>query len=431
MLAPDLGHHPATTHPGIRAALEAGDPVAWTRAMVAVPTVNPELEAGGAGEAPLADLLLPWLERWGFRVERREPVPGRVTLVAERGAGAPVLGLCGHLDTVGVAGMEIDPFDPVLEAGGEEGGVGATGGERRILGRGSADMKAGVAAILAVAARTAPGTPEPRGAPRRGSGAAGEQPGAIPGTLRIVLTSDEEHASLGLRDVLDAGFQAEAVVVTEPTELALAPASKGFAWYTVTAHGRAAHGSRPELGRDAIRQMGRVLAALDHAPLLAETTHPLLGAASIHAGTISGGVAPSVYPASCRLELEARLLPGETGAQVAEALQSLLRDVEARHPQVPLSLETGMERPSAELGGDHPLAAGLAAALEAEGMPPRLEGMTAWVESAWFMEAGIPALCFGPGSIAQAHTARESVPVHEIEVAARVLERWVRRGGRG
>ncbi len=375
---------------------------------MAVPSVNPRLEAGGAGEAPLADLLLPHLEAWGFRVERREPEPGRVSLLAERGQGPPVLALCGHLDTVGVAGMEIPPFDPE-----PEGPAPDPGEEPRIAGRGSADMKGGVAAILAAAARTAPDAPG----------------GGISGTLRLVLTADEEHASLGLRDLLDAGLRADAVVVTEPTELALATANKGFAWFTVEAEGHAAHGSRPEVGRDAIRQMGRVLAALDEDALLGSGEHPLLGRASLHAGTIEGGEAPSVYPARCRLELEVRLLPGEAASEVEEALAALLRRIEEGWPGVPLTLTPGMVRPAAELPVDHPFVQGLVRALEGEGVAPRVEGMTAWVESAWFMEAGIPALCFGPGSLAQAHTAREFVPVREVERVARVLERWLRAGG--
>ena len=376
-----------------------GDPVAWTRALVAVPSVNPSLEAGGDGEGPAADLLVPYLKSWGFAVDRSEPQPGRVNLVARLGEGSPVLGLCGHLDTVGVATMSLPPFRPEVRNG-------------RLFGRGSADMKSGLASILAAAAAVARD-----GGPHRG-------------TLALVFTADEEHASLGLRHLLDGGLTADAVVVTEPTSLALAPANKGFLWATVRARGRASHGSRPDVGRDAIRQMGRVLAALDEDDLglrTADAAHRLLGPESLHAGTIQGGEAPSIYPEHCLLEIEFRLLPDTHPATILDRLSGLLERVEAEHPGVSLHLEPGMVRPGAELAADAPLAHLLGEALEAEGLPVRVEGMTAWVESAWFMEAGIPSLCFGPGSIGDAHTADESVPLVEIQRTASVLERLARR----
>ncbi|TVP43747.1 MAG: M20 family peptidase [Gemmatimonadales bacterium] len=380
-------------------ALLRGDPVAWTRALIAIPSVNPDLEAGGRGEGEMADFLRPYLDAWGFRVRRTEPAPGRVCLVAHLGDGSPTLALCGHLDTVGVEGMSIPPF------GAEERGG-------RLHGRGAADMKSGLAAILCAAAETAAS-----GGPGRG-------------TLALVFTADEENASLGLRHLLDGGLTADGVVVAEPTELAIAPASKGFLWLRVQATGRAAHGSRPDSGRDAIRQVGRVLAALDTDDLGVESgassPHPLLGRGSLHAGTIRGGVAASVYPASCTLVLEARLLPGQDADPVRDRLDRLLDRVEAAHPGVPLAAEMDMVRPGAELGADSPLFLGLAAAIGEEGLPVRTEGMSAWVESAWFMEAGIPALCFGPGSIGDAHTSDESVAVDEIRAAARVLSRLVR-----
>jgi acetylornithine deacetylase len=389
----------ALPFPEDRELLDAGDPLAWTRALVAVPSVNPELEPGGSGEAGVADLIAPFLRSWGFRVERHEPRPGRVSLVARLGDSAPVLALCGHLDTVGVGGMTIPPFAP------------GDAGDGRVRGRGSADMKSGVAAVLAAAAATARA-----GGPRQGS-------------LALVLTADEEHASLGLEALLAGGLRADGVVVTEPTELALSPANRGFVWIEVVARGRAAHGSRPEVGRDAVRQVGRLLAALDTldegggALRLGDgaARHPLLGTESLHAGTIAGGEAPSVYPAHCRLVLEARVLPGRRPEEVVEAVADLARGVEARYPGVPLEVTGGLSRPGADLPGDAPLVEALRRALAATGVPERTEGMTAWVESAWFVEAGIPALCFGPGSIARAHTADEWVAVQEIEAAARVL----------
>jgi acetylornithine deacetylase len=403
-------HPPGLPFPEEAHALLAGDPVAWTRALVAVPSVNPSLAPGGAGEGPIADLLTPYLEHWGFQVERVEPVPGRPSLLASLGEGEQSLILCGHLDTVGIEGMTLAPFDPQIA-------------NDRMLGRGSADMKSGVAAILAAAAALAR-----------------EEGGLRGGRLLLLLTADEEHSSLGLEALLQTlrarGERAVGAVVTEPTELALAPANKGFLWFVVEAEGVAAHGSRPEIGRDAIRQMARLLAALDRWDAGGEggitwpgqppRAHPLLGKASLHAGTIQGGTAPSVYPDRCRLELEFRLLPGTDPAEVEAALRGEVESLLRSHPGVPLRVVRGLERPGADLAESDPLMRALAGALSSEGLPVRVEPMTAWVESAWLMEAGIPALCFGPGSIGAAHTADESVPLREIRDAAKVLERLLR-----
>jgi len=432
------GHVPELS-PELSPELAAGDPVAWTRALVRIPSVNPSLEATGTGEGAVADLVAQALEVWGFEVTCVKAADGPATPPLRRpsvvgwdrsaGAAAPTVLLCGHLDTVGVEGMQVSPYgderqDDTLHV--DETGRSTT--PEVLKGRGSADMKSGVAAILHAAAqhrrRSAVGRP------------------AV--NLVVALTADEEHASRGLEALLSRGLLSGAgggatvdfAIVCEPTSLALAPANKGFLWVTVRAHGRAAHGSRPEIGRDAIRQIGRFLAALD---ALDETpngsfarafpAHPLLGDGSLHAGTIRGGVAPSVYPEAAEVELEVRLLPGDTPERWLAALAELARTVEAAHPDVPLTLEPGLVRPGADLDVAHPGVAGLWAALEAEGIPPRIEPMTAWVESAWLMEAGIPALCFGPGSIAQAHTVDEWVSVHEIRSAARVLDGFLQAGG--
>lgn len=379
-----------------RKAGRTGDPVELTRALVAVPSVNPELSPAGTGEAEAVGLCAEWLTGWGFDVEVVETEPGRPSLVARLGQGAPRTLLNGHLDTVGVEGMEVAPFDPVVRDG-------------RILGRGSCDMKSGVAAILAVARKLA------------------KEPQSFPGTLVIALTSDEEHASIGLVDLLERGLVADRAVVTEPTSLALCPANRGFVWTHLRFRGRAAHGSRPDLGRDAIRSAGYVLAALDgyEDEVNERPAHPLLGRESVHAGTISGGSTPSIYPARCELLLESRTLPGQDPDHVLSVVRRTLERAAQRDPHQDVTLEEGLSRPGAEIPSDHPLVQDLMQACRAEGLEPRLKGMSAWVESAYLIEAGIPALCFGPGAIEDAHTSTESVSIEEIQQATRVLERWV------
>ena len=336
-----------------------------------------------------------WLRDWGFDVDVVEVQPGRSNVVARYGTSGPTLLLNGHLDTVGVAGMTVSPFgdDSVSD---------------RIVGRGSADMKSGVATVLEVAHRWA------------------KAPGE--GTLVVALTCDEEHASIGMQALVASGIQADAAVVTEPTSLALMPAHKGFAWVEVAFRGVAAHGSRPEVGVDAIRhaaafveELGVLEVALGNAE-----AHPVLGHGSFHAGTIQGGAAWSIYPESCVLGLERRTLPGEPADGFLMEVEGVVARTAGRLPELEAAVRLDMVRPASDVPESHPLCQGLLQALEAEGLPGRVEGMTAWVDAAFLNEAGIPAVCFGPGSIAQAHSADEWVDVEEIRAATRVLDRFTR-----
>ena len=372
------------------------DPVLLTQQMVRRPSVNPSLEENGAGEQEVAALAAGWLAEWGYRVEIAEVAPGRCNVVARRGAGAgPSLLLNGHLDTVGVAGM-VEPFSGAIRDG-------------RLHGRGAADMKSGVACALAVAAELA----------------AVE----IPGELTVALTADEEHASLGMAALVADGARADAAVVCEPTGLAIMPAHKGFLWIDAVVRGRAAHGSRPELGIDAIAHMGHVLVAFeDEARRLArDTAHPLLGPASLHAGTITGGSAPSVYPDRCHLVVERRTLPGERADAVMAEAEAVLERARSRCPDLDARVEPGLFRAGTEVPASSPLVAGLRRSCARAGLPGALEGMSAWVDACFLNQHGTPAVCFGPGSIAQAHAAEEWVDIAEIETCARVLTDFSRR----
>ncbi len=382
-----------------------GDPVALARALVATPSVNPVIEESGTGEAAVAELTAGWLRAWGLSVETSEVAAGRWNVVGrlEGDDVGPTLLLNGHMDTVGVAGMSVDPFGAELKDG-------------RLWGRGSCDMKGGVAALLAATAKVA------------------RDP--LAGALVVALTADEEHASLGMEALIRSGMRADAAVVCEPTGLAVMPAHKGFVWVEANFRGRAAHGSRPDAGVDAIEHAGRYLAALGalRSRLQTEEPHPILGHGSFHAGTIDGGSAPSVYPDACRLVLERRTLPGESAAGVMDEFQAVLDDMAAEVPELDAKLTQGLARPATEITKDSPLVAGLLAACAAEGVDPMLAGMTAWVDAAFLNQAGTPAVCFGPGSIAQAHSADEWIDPSEIVTCAAVLERFSRdylQGDRG
>lgn len=381
----------------VRDRADVGDPVALTQVLVSIPSVNPQLEAGGSAEGEIALQTARWLAEWGYVVSTPEPEPGRPNVVARRAGGAPgpTLLLNGHLDTVGVGGMSVPPFDGQLRDG-------------RVVGRGSCDMKGGVAAILAAAFRLA-----------RAEHA---------GELVVALTCDEEHASIGMAALVSEGVDADAAIVCEPTELAVMPAHKGFAWVEAVFHGRAAHGSRPEVGVDAIRHAARFLVELDalDRALAAREPHPLLGRGSVHAGTISGGTAASVYAARCAVVLERRTLPSEQPAGALAELEDALERARKVEPALRAELRAGLARPGTEVPGDHPLVTGLLEASRARGLQARVEGMTAWVDAAFLNQAGIPAVCFGPGSIAQAHSADEWIEAEQIRACADVLEGFAR-----
>jgi acetylornithine deacetylase len=353
--------------------------------LVAIDSVNPSLVPGGAGEAEIARFVAGWAEEAGLRVEIVEPVAGRPSVVATAGGrgGGQSLMLNAHLDTVGVAGMAA-PHEPRVHDG-------------RLYGRGSYDMKGGLAACMLATA-----------------GAAGA---GLGGDVLLTAVSDEEHSSIGVRAVLDR-FKADACVVSEPTGLDVCVAHKGFAWWRIMARGRAAHGSRPDLGSDAIARMGPVLTGLAELDRrLEERTHPLVGRASVHASLIGGGQELSSYPERCVLEVERRTLPGEAHESVIEELRGLLDD---GAPDV-LEADVTLVRDPFEVGQDEAIVSLVRErATEILGRAPETVGHTAWMDAAFTQAAGIATVVFGPDG-AGAHEVEEWVDVASVEACARIL----------
>lgn len=384
------------------------DALPLLRALVRIDSRNPDLAPGAPGERACAEHLAAALGGWGFRAALHDAAPGRPNVVARIGRaepGAPVLMLNGHLDVVGTGGMTHAPF-----AGEERGG--------RLYGRGACDMKAGVAAMCAAAARA-------------------HAAGALRGEVVVAAVADEEFESAGTRALVDwmaaEGVRPDACVITEPTRLAVMPAHRGFAWYTVTLRGRAAHGSRYDIGVDAIRHAGLVLAELDRLDadeLPARPPHPLLGRGSLHASLVEGGVGLTTYPERCVLRLERRTIPGEGADGVLGELRAACERAGAR-PRArgeawAADVALDFAQPPSDVSAGAPIVRALGRALEASGEAARVEGMPAWTDAALLNAAGVPTVCFGPGDIALAHAAEEWVELAEVERATAVLERLVR-----
>lgn len=342
-------------------------------ALVRIDSVNPSLATGAAGETEIAAFVARWLRDAGLDVTIVEPVPGRPSVVAvARGTGGgQSLLLNAHLDTVGVDAMD-DPFDARIADG-------------RLHGRGSYDMKGALAAVMLAVADVAK------------TGLAGD--------VTLTAVADEEVASIGTEAVLET-LTADACIVCEPTELEVAVGHRGFAGFEIETRGVAAHGSRPDLGEDAIVKMGPILVALAELGRRLEdgARHPLLGPGSLHASLIEGGQEFSSYPERCVVTGERRTLPGETLALVERDLRALLGS------GTNAVVRMLVARDAFEIDPAHDL---VRVARTAAGTRD-VVGLPFWADSALTGAAGIPTLLFGPAG-GGAHAAVEWVEVASLE----------------
>ena len=367
------------------------------RELVAVNSVNPTLVAGAPGEREVADVIAQEMRRSGLDVSVETVAPGRPNVIGvlEGRAKGRTLMFCGHTDTVGVTGMT-DPFTPTERDG-------------RLYGRGSQDMKGGVAAMIAAATAIA------------GHG------GLAAGRLIIACVVDEEHSSIGA-DALVKTWRADAAIVTEPTELEIAIGHKGFAWVEILVEGKAAHGSRPAEGQDAILRLGRVLTRLEALDRLlqARAPHPLVGAGSLHASIIEGGRELSSYPDRAVLQMERRTLPSEPESIALEEVQRILDDLAREDPTFRGSATARFSRPGYEVSADHELPRMLTTALATAGGRPRITGASFWTDAAVLGHAGIPSILFGPGG-AGLHSIEEYVNVADVLMCRDALVELARR----
>lgn len=359
--------------------------------LVAIDSVNPDLAPDGKGERQIAELVADWLASRRLSVELQDTDrPGRpnVIAVAQGSGGGRALMLNGHMDTVGLAAMP-DGLEPRVEGG-------------RLYGRGASDMKGGLAALMLASADLAERD--------------------LRGDVVLAAVVDEEYASLGTTSVVRS-HRADAAIVAEPTALGIGVAHKGFVWLEIATQGRAAHGSLPGAGIDAITKMGRVLVEIDALGrrLAEKPSHRLLGTGSVHASLIHGGHEVSTYPADCLLTIERRTVPPETDLDAQEEIQALLDDIARSDPDFRASVRATFSRPWLDGSPRQPLAQMIGRELEARtGRRPEIVGMTYWTDASILAAAGIPAVVFGPHG-EDHHGAAEWVDLRSVETCREVV----------
>jgi acetylornithine deacetylase len=362
--------------------------------LVRIDSVNPSLVPGGAGEAQIAAYLAGVLRELGMEVTSHEPQPGRTSVVGRlpgTGGGRSLM-LNAHYDTVGVDEMA-DPFSAEIRDG-------------KLYGRGAYDMKGSLAAQVAAA----------KALIDAGIG--------LQGDLLIAGVADEEYASIGTADLLNS-YRPDGAIVTEPTALQTCLAHKGFIWLQVETLGRAAHGSRFELGVDANMRMGRVLARLDRLEqaLRSREPHPLVGPPSLHAATLHGGSELSMYAAHCQLGIERRTVPGESAEQVEAEVQAILDELAAGDETFQATMKTLLVRDPFEVAPEAEIVEVVDGATAAVlGAPSPHIGDTPWMDSALLAAAGTETVVIGPAG-GGAHAAEEWVELDSVEQLAQILVR--------
>jgi acetylornithine deacetylase len=359
--------------------------------LVRINSVNPSLVPGAPGEAEIAAYVSSMLEDLGLEVQMLEPTAGRTSVVGRLpgGAGRSLM-LNAHYDTVGVEDMA-DPFSAEIRDG-------------KLYGRGAYDMKGSLAAEIAAAKALV------------------DAGVALGGDLLITAVADEEYASMGTADVLKH-YQPDGAIVTEPTSLQLCLAHKGFMWLQVETVGRAAHGSRFDLGVDANMRMGRFLGELEklEQDLQRRLPHHLVGPPSLHAATLKGGTELSMYAAQCRLGIERRTIPGETPEQVVGEIQQIVDRLAREDPTFVARLEKLLTRMPFEVDPQTPIVRAVEqAATRILGRAPRHVGATPWMDSALLSRAGVETVVFGPHGQG-AHAAEEWVSLDSLSDLAATL----------
>ena len=391
--------------------------------LVACPSMNPgplALPAPGYGEEAMAKLLESLLRPWGAQTSIEELAPGRCNFLAtwpgKRRDRALLLE--AHADTVGSHGMTIPPFEPAI-------------GRGRLYGRGACDTKGPMAAMLLAIRQIL------------------DEYGQPPVTLHFAATGDEENSGTGASRLVESGLNIDAAIVAEPSEMRIAYAHKGACRFRITVLGKAAHSSVPALGINAIEAAAELVTGIQHQFLahlahqahpelvmdlqpqfgtrLPHQTHPGLGPTTCCVSTISGGERVNSVPDRCRIEVDCRCLPGERHEHLEQAMRQTLNKALESRPDVQYQVEIFQWYPALAGSRTDPFVSSMAAASR-EWLGPDSLGTVPYATNAgFFSEAGIPCIVFGPGSIAQAHTADEFIELSQLDRAVPVYANMIRR----
>mgnify|MGYP001820550418 FL=1 len=360
--------------------------------LVQINSINPVLSPGGKGEAEVGSYIADSLKGLGLQVTTYEIEPGRVNVVGilKGRTGGRSLLLNAHMDTVGVEGMIHDPFGAEIRAG-------------RLYGRGSQDMKGSIAAMMAaVKALVDAGTD-------------------LSGDLIFTAVADEEHGSIGTEDLVKH-VSADAAIVTEPTNLTVCRAHRGFIWFDVETFGWAALGSRFNEGMDANMRMGRFLTQLDvlEQELRQRAPHPLVGPPSLHAARIQGGSEVSIYAAHCLLQIERRTSPGETVQEATAEIQAIIDRLAEEDSTFKASQKASFYRSPFEVEEDARIVQVLADVIAKQtGKPAVYTGQSFWTDAALLADAGMQTTLIGPVG-AGLHSKEEWVDLQSVYDLAQI-----------
>lgn len=364
--------------------------------LVSINSVNPCIEKG-QGEIEVSKYIADYLEKLGLAVRTQEVVDGRFNLMATlRGSGkGKNLMFNGHTDTVGIRNMSVDPLKPLVENG-------------RLHGRGSCDMKGPIAAMI-MALKTL-----------------SESKVELKGSVSLSTVVGEEFDNVGANKLVTEkqfGKLTQALIVGEPTSLQLAIKHKGFANIEVEVEGKAAHGSVPEKGVDAIEKAAKIIVEMEKLKkTFGSKNDPLLGQPKIHTSTIEGGREWSVVPDRCVVRFELRTIPEYATSQALKDIENIIRELGSKDPDLKAKVGLFLSGEPLNTSHDEPMIKGLQKAIKAvKGTQPQIIGLPFYTEAAIFAKAlNVPACIIGPGDIAQAHSADEFVKVCEVVEAARI-----------
>jgi acetylornithine deacetylase len=374
---------------GGRMSLASAEALATLADLVSINSINPAYE-GGQPEEEVAQYFEQFFRQRGIETFRQQVMPGRCNIIARLAGRNPERRIVmeAHMDTASITGMTIPPFDPVVRDG-------------RLYGRGACDTKGGLAAMMHALAQLKERSIRPSC------------------EVWLAAVVDEEFSFQGVLALCE-GLRADAAIVAEPTDLRAIIASKGVLRWKMRTKGKAAHSSKPHLGVNAISHMGLILAALDReAETLAKKVHPLLGPATLNVGLIRGGVQVNFVPDCCEIEIDRRLLPGETGEAVLAGYASMLQHLKARQPLLDAEMDAPMiDDPALETDGDAQVARVAQRVLHDLGLDATLAGVPFGSDASKLARQGVPSIIFGPGSIDRAHAAVEYVECDQLLLAA-------------